>query len=346
MRAFIQRHPFACFYVLAIAFPTLLYTYLILLEINAQASGAGSVIEAFYRTQAEVRAAHPIITAHRDGVPTSILSYIAAPYAAPFLFFPFAPTVSALLITWLGWGGRGVGNLLGAYKPVRGSIGAAEGARIYLALGGLLGASAAAIIAAAHFGGGEDLRTAMANGFGLSSWPTLVSALLVGFFVNQGALLEELGWRGFAWPILVKRFGAPLLAALVLGLCWALWHFPREIPGLLTGQQNLADLLIGQGIFITMCCGMTIVAVYFVNITGGSVWPAIMVHGALNLFGGALAVTQEGTRSSFMSPSVLIWVAAAALVLLVVGPDLGWRRRCEAHGGDGTSDPSNLWTRQ
>jgi membrane protease YdiL (CAAX protease family) len=346
MRNWIKRHPFICFYVLAVAFPTLLYTYLILLEINAQSSGAGSIVEAFYRTQAEVRAAHPILAAHRDGVPTSILSYIAAPYAAPFLFFPFAPTISALLIVWLGWGGRGVVGLLGAYKPVRGNIGVAAGARIYLALAGLLGASVAAIIAAVHFSGGEELRAAVASGFGLSSWPTLVSALLVGFFANQGGLLEELGWRGFAWPILVNRFGAPLLAALVLGVCWALWHFPREIPGLLTGRQNLVDLLIGQGVFIVMCCSMTIVAVYFVNITGGSVWPAIMVHGALNLFGGAMAVTQEGTRSSFLSPNVLIWIAAALLMLLVVGPDLGWRQRREAHGGDGSSDPSTLWAQR
>ncbi|GIK50249.1 MAG: CPBP family intramembrane metalloprotease [Hyphomonadaceae bacterium] len=346
MSKFIQRHPFACFYVLAITFPALLYTYLIALEINAQASGAGSVVEAFYRTQADVRAAHPIITAHRDGVPTSILSYIAAPYAAPFLFFPFAPTVAAVVTVWLGWGGRGVVALLGAYKLSRGAISARETARIYIALAGLLGAASAAIVASAHFSDDAALREAVSSGFGLASWPTLASALLVGFLANQGGLLEELGWRGFAWPILVQKLRAPLAAALALGVFWALWHFPREIPGLLSGQTGLIDLAIGQGVFFTMCCAMSMVAIYFVNVTGGSVWPAIMVHGALNLFGSSLAVVQEGTRSSFLTPNVLIWVAAAAVLLIVAGPDLGWKRRREIHGGDGSTDPANLWAKR
>jgi membrane protease YdiL (CAAX protease family) len=343
MKSFIQKRPFLAFYLLAIAFPSALYAYLMSIEVASLARGEGSIIESFYQTQAQLRTQHPILTAHRDSVITFVMSYFAAPFAAPFLFFPFAPTVSALIITWLGWGGRGVAGLLGAYKPVRGGVGAQEAGRIYVALAALLLATTGLITAVVHFGGDDSMKRTLIEGFGLATWQTFAAALLTGFFLNQGGLLEELGWRGFAWPLLAKRFGAPLVAALVLGVFWALWHFPREVPGLLTGQTSLIDLAIGQGIFIIMCCAMSVVAVYFVNVTGGSVWPAIMVHGALNLFGGALTTVQEGTRSSFLSPSVFIWVAAALLLLLVAGPDLGWRRRQEIHGGDGSTDPANLW---
>jgi membrane protease YdiL (CAAX protease family) len=38
-------------------------------------------------------------------------------------------------------------------------------------------------------------------------------------------LFEEIGWTGFAFPRLSARFDA-LGGALLLGLLWALWHFP------------------------------------------------------------------------------------------------------------------------
>lgn len=40
-----------------------------------------------------------------------------------------------------------------------------------------------------------------------------------------GGGLEELGWRGLALPELQKRFN-PLLATVILGLVWTVWHLP------------------------------------------------------------------------------------------------------------------------
>jgi membrane protease YdiL (CAAX protease family) len=39
------------------------------------------------------------------------------------------------------------------------------------------------------------------------------------------ALLEEVGWRGYALPQLQQR-RSPLIASVVLGILWACWHLP------------------------------------------------------------------------------------------------------------------------
>lgn len=342
---FIRRHRIASFYALAVAFPTVLFIYFGIMVVIAQGSGGPDPMVAFRHAQEATRAAHPIITAHRDGVPTSVLSYIAFPRAAPFLFFPFAPTVSALIILRLGWGRAAVARLLGAYRPVRGDISWRRAGLIYACLTAMLVAAGTLSIVAVYFAAPGDIFGAVMRTFHFDDWRLFLSALLVGLFANQGGLLEELGWRGYLWPILARRMPGQLLPVLILGTMWALWHFPREVPLLLMGQQGLGELSVGQALFITSCCAMSIVAVLFVNLTGGSVVPAIMVHGTFNLMFEAMTLHVAGARGDPINPSLAMWLALAAIVLALFGPDLGWRARLAAHGGDGRNDPSRLWSR-
>lgn len=41
---------------------------------------------------------------------------------------------------------------------------------------------------------------------------------------------EEIGWTGFATPRLLKRH-SPLVAGLILGLLWAMWHMLADLAG-------------------------------------------------------------------------------------------------------------------
>jgi membrane protease YdiL (CAAX protease family) len=69
--------------------------------------------------------------------------------------------------------------------------------------------------------------------FPFSSLQSLLSAL---FFSAIKGPVEEFGWRGFALPLLQRKF-APIWAALMLGVVWGLWHLPAF---LLSGTQQSA----------------------------------------------------------------------------------------------------------
>ncbi len=53
----------------------------------------------------------------------------------------------------------------------------------------------------------------------------MVPAVFVGVFFAGGPLSEKLGWRGYALPVLQKRYGWRV-ASLVIGAVWGGWHLP------------------------------------------------------------------------------------------------------------------------
>lgn len=84
------------------------------------------------------------------------------------------------------------------------------------------------------FYGGSFLKgNLFAEPFPFSSFRALLAAL---FFALIKGPVEEIGWRGFALPLLQRRF-APIWAGLILGLIWGLWHLPAF---LLSGTQQSA----------------------------------------------------------------------------------------------------------
>jgi hypothetical protein len=345
VREWIRRHPFVSFYTLAVSFPIVLFAYLALMQaLQPDLYGPGvGLFEHFFGTLGTLMHEHPLFALHRDSVLVFLTAYTLVPLGAPFLFFPFAPTVSALIVTGLARGAPAVRALIGAYAPLRGGLTWRDGARIYglvlLTIAGLV-ALAYLLDGLVHGGDGQD---AMRRTWGLTAMAPFIAGWGLALFTNQGGLLEELGWRGYAWPVLARVFRRPLVAALLLGIAWALWHFPREIAPLLSGAQSLQELAVTQAMFIAACIGMTIVAVAFVNYSGGSVLPAIMLHGTFNYLYQAYEGARKGVRIDVSWEPTVLWVVAAAVVVVVAGADLGWRRRMRIHGGDGRSDPSNLW---
>jgi membrane protease YdiL (CAAX protease family) len=89
---------------------------------------------------------------------------------------------------------------------------------------------------------------------------------------------EELGWRGYAQPQLEKSY-LPLIAALILGVLWGLWHLPNFfVPGL---PHYGVPLLA----FVLYTTGLSVLAAWLLKYTRGSVLIATLFHGSTNAFG-------------------------------------------------------------
>ncbi|GAA4449974.1 CPBP family intramembrane glutamic endopeptidase [Rurimicrobium arvi] len=84
------------------------------------------------------------------------------------------------------------------------------------------------------------------------------------------ALLEELGWRGFALPHLQTRYSA-LTSSVLLTLVWGLWH----LPFFLWRFQFSVGMI--SGFFFGLFVGTIILTAIF-NISRGSVLAAIIFH--------------------------------------------------------------------
>ena len=120
---------------------------------------------------------------------------------------------------------------------------------------------------------------------------------------------EELGWRGFALPRLLWRRG-PVAASLLLGVVWAVWHAPLYWTSGAVLEGTPVWLLLVQ----LPACAVVFTWV-FVH-TGGSVLPAVALHGALSLFGISLPRTDGDWRPYLLFLGLQIAVAA---VLVVTG---------------------------
>ena len=138
---------------------------------------------------------------------------------------------------------------------------------------------------------------------------------MIVYVLLHGPLGEEPGWRGFALPRLQQRYG-PLVASLILGPLWALWHLPFFwVPA-----WNFPPTLFNIGLFVAAAIPLTIIMTWVFNNTKGSVLMAILVHFTfdftfviLNLLFTAPIVTDYGSTLP-----VLIGVGTLALIAIGV----------------------------
>ena len=109
----------------------------------------------------------------------------------------------------------------------------------------------------------------------LSQPPLLELLTLVGFMLILGPM-EELGWRGYATPLLQRRM-APFWAGLVVGVFWALWHVPAFfLDGTPQSGWELMPFFIGA-------IGVSVVLTAFFNAARGSILVPILFHWQLNM---------------------------------------------------------------
>ena len=143
-----------------------------------------------------------------------------------------------------------------------------------------------------------------------------------------GPLGEEFGWRGFALPNLQRKWGA-MIASIILGIVWALWHLPLFFqPDSIHAQIGIKFLpvyIIGE---IVLASIMT----WVYNNTGGSLLVGgIILHNADNFWASALltsdtvAAVQSGAQSQLDMQLYILSVVVGTLVVLILGIATRWK---------------------
>ena len=106
-------------------------------------------------------------------------------------------------------------------------------------------------------------------------------ALFTSYLVNP--IGEETGWTGFALPHLQKRF-RPWLAAVILGVLWAIWHLPAFFVPSEMGAFHPVNFIF----FVLSSIFIRIVWTWVTNNARGSGIAGILLHASSNAVSLAL----------------------------------------------------------
>lgn len=175
-----------------------------------------------------------------------------------FILAVYAPAIAALLLVAITSGFSGLGRFLSRLLLWR----ASPWWYVFLLLG----------FPAISFAGALIKGNALSAPMFTEPLPALLPA--IGFMLILGPM-EEIGWRGFALPIL-QRHLAPFWAGLILGIIWAVWHLPAfMLSGTPQAAWSFLPFFLGS-----IACSLILTALF--NDTRGSILLAMLFHFQMN----------------------------------------------------------------
>lgn len=159
----------------------------------------------------------------------------------------------------------------------------------------------------------------------------LLSKMLLGFLLTCIPVLgEEIGWSGFLTPKLLKITSIPV-TSLIVGVFWAVWHFPAIIGGFYGYGTPLWIALPG---FTMVLIGDSFIRTVLVA-KSKSLWTGVFLHASSNtiLMGiffemtvrkdyAAYIVSETGIFTGIVS----IAVALAFMKLMINKNQIGIRK--------------------
>lgn len=139
-------------------------------------------------------------------------------------------------------------------------------------------------------GGAIDKKFLKEAGYhlGLVGWsPEATVAMGVAIFGAVGmiwhmatALGEEIGWRGFLTPMLLRLTNFPV-ASTVTGLVWLVWHLPLVFfTKYNAGPVDLHMQIFNYGLLLV---GLSFIMTYL-RLKSGSLWAATVIHASHNAY--------------------------------------------------------------
>jgi len=134
-----------------------------------------------------------------------------------------------------------------------------------------------------------------------SPWYFLIVSFGWLMFINSG---EEIGWRGFALSRLQSVIKNPLVAGVILGIIWGLWHLPMY----LNPEQASFPLIL----FLLFIIGISIIYSVLFNNTHGSLLMAVVLHASTDIAPRFMQIANF-TSVSWSIIVIFTWISAMIL---------------------------------
>jgi len=158
----------------------------------------------------------------------------------------------------------------------------------------------------------------------IEDWPFLFTSYLpkVVMVFLIVSLWEEIGWMGFALPRLQEKYG-PLMASVVLGVLWALWHLPAyfnstQVVADKVGLGELDRLLYLLPPLILLATFTRIVMTWLFNVAMGSVIVVTLFHAAFNVSNNELVTAFMPQMKSMFANNEWIYPVLGVLALVLI----------------------------
>jgi len=129
------------------------------------------------------------------------------------------------------------------------------------------------------------------------------------FMIFFGGGQEEFGWRGYALPLLERKFGI-WLANLILGIIHAFWHLPLWfITGTSQSYMNF-------GGFVLLIIGYAFILSWIRKLSGNRPFSGLYAHGLANAFIPFMPTLIM--QKNVPQPHFWIWVTLTFLIGILI----------------------------
>lgn len=140
--------------------------------------------------------------------------------------------------------------------------------------------------------------------FGTTPWYEMMFAIAVSMWVQAG---EEIGWRGYALPIMSKKFGLAG-ASILLGIVWASWHLPLfYLSAADTYNQSFP-------LYLMQVTGLSVIMAWLYWKVNGNLLHLMVFHAAINNTKDIVPSASQASASPFtLNGSVIGWITVALI---------------------------------
>lgn len=135
----------------------------------------------------------------------------------------------------------------------------------------------------------------------------IIPLMFVGILI--GSIGEEIGWRSFLQLTLEKKNPA-LLASIIVGTIWGLWHIGH--------YKNGALFMLG---FLLFTISASIIVAWLLRDTKYNLIISVLFHISINL-GFLILFKNSLTDSKLMILNGIVWLIPAIWIVITTGKDL------------------------